>query len=37
MREAPTESAYFGEPFLWTALFRRDTYRWFVKSGGGAG
>jgi SAM-dependent methyltransferase len=25
MRDEPAESAYFGEPFLWTALFRRDT------------
>jgi SAM-dependent methyltransferase len=24
MRDEPPESAYFGEPFLWTALFRRD-------------
>ncbi|MCH0568988.1 class I SAM-dependent methyltransferase [Streptomyces sp. MUM 136J] len=24
MRDEPTGSAYFGEPFLWTALFRRD-------------
>ncbi|MEU8712523.1 class I SAM-dependent methyltransferase [Streptomyces sp. NPDC048663] len=24
MRDEPTESAYFGEAFLWTALFRRD-------------
>jgi SAM-dependent methyltransferase len=23
MRDEPAESAYFGEPFLWTALFRR--------------
>jgi hypothetical protein len=23
-RDEPAESAYFGEPFLWTALFRRD-------------
>ncbi|NEA52722.1 methyltransferase domain-containing protein [Streptomyces sp. SID13666] len=25
MHDEPPESAYFGEPFLWTALFRRDT------------
>ncbi|KUL54339.1 MULTISPECIES: class I SAM-dependent methyltransferase [unclassified Streptomyces] len=25
MRDEPPESARFGEPFLWTALFRRDT------------
>ncbi|TGB06282.1 class I SAM-dependent methyltransferase [Streptomyces sp. MZ04] len=24
MRDEPPESAHFGEPFLWTALFRRD-------------
>ncbi|MGW5868405.1 class I SAM-dependent methyltransferase [Streptomyces sp. NPDC055239] len=24
MRDEPADSAYFGEPFLWTALFRRD-------------
>lgn len=24
MRDEPAESAYFGEPFLWTALFRKD-------------
>ncbi|OEU88091.1 SAM-dependent methyltransferase [Streptomyces abyssalis] len=24
MRDEPPESAYFGEPFLWTALFRRE-------------
>jgi SAM-dependent methyltransferase len=24
MQDEPPESAYFGEPFLWTALFRRD-------------
>jgi hypothetical protein len=24
MRDEPPESALFGEPFLWTALFRRD-------------
>lgn len=24
MRDEPSESPYFGEPFLWTALFRRD-------------
>jgi SAM-dependent methyltransferase len=24
MRDEPPESPYFGEPFLWTALFRRD-------------
>jgi SAM-dependent methyltransferase len=24
MRDEPPESGYFGEPFLWTALFRRD-------------
>ncbi|MGW6274485.1 class I SAM-dependent methyltransferase [Streptomyces sp. NPDC055060] len=24
MRDEPDDSAYFGEPFLWTALFRRD-------------
>ncbi|WP_030182418.1 class I SAM-dependent methyltransferase [Streptomyces sp. NRRL S-813] len=24
MRDEPPESAYFGEPFLWAALFRRD-------------
>ncbi|MDF9811088.1 class I SAM-dependent methyltransferase [Streptomyces sp. SPB162] len=25
MHDEPPESPYFGEPFLWTALFRRDT------------
>ncbi|MEU1023701.1 class I SAM-dependent methyltransferase [Streptomyces sp. NPDC005900] len=25
MRDEPESSAHFGEPFLWTALFRRDT------------
>ncbi|MFI2369792.1 class I SAM-dependent methyltransferase [Streptomyces sp. NPDC018833] len=25
MRDEPAESPYFGEAFLWTALFRRDT------------
>lgn len=25
MRDEPPESPYFGEPFLWTALFRRET------------
>ncbi|GHC51445.1 class I SAM-dependent methyltransferase [Streptomyces flavofungini] len=24
MRDEPPESAYFGEPFLWTGLFRKD-------------
>lgn len=24
MRDEPADSAYFGEPFLWTALFRKD-------------
>ncbi|MGB8945489.1 MAG: methyltransferase domain-containing protein [Streptomyces sp.] len=24
MRDEPADSPYFGEPFLWTALFRRD-------------
>ncbi|MFE6165756.1 class I SAM-dependent methyltransferase [Streptomyces sp. NPDC056486] len=24
MRDEPADSAYFGEPFLWTALFRRE-------------
>lgn len=24
MHDEPAESPYFGEPFLWTALFRRD-------------
>ncbi|MWA15244.1 class I SAM-dependent methyltransferase [Streptomyces sp. BA2] len=24
MRDEPDDSAYFGEPFLWTALFRKD-------------
>ncbi len=24
MRDEPPESPYFGEPFLWTALFRRE-------------
>lgn len=23
MRDEPPDSPYFGEPFLWTALFRR--------------
>jgi hypothetical protein len=27
MRHEPAESAYFGEPFLWTALFQRDEAR----------
>ncbi|TXS72266.1 class I SAM-dependent methyltransferase [Streptomyces sp. sk2.1] len=25
MRDEPSDSPFFGEPFLWTALFRRDT------------
>jgi SAM-dependent methyltransferase len=27
MHDEPPESPHFGEPFLWTALFRRDTRR----------
>ncbi|RAJ70332.1 hypothetical protein K378_01497 [Streptomyces sp. Amel2xB2] len=27
MRDEPEDSPYFGEPFLWTALFRRESVR----------
>ncbi|MCM2417274.1 class I SAM-dependent methyltransferase [Streptomyces sp. RKAG293] len=32
MHDEPPESPYFGEPFLWTALFRRDAEaRWSAR------
>ncbi|MFI6766875.1 class I SAM-dependent methyltransferase [Streptomyces sp. NPDC050355] len=34
MRDEPADSPHFGEPFLWTALFRRDPPR--PRAGGGA-